>query len=397
MRVCIVSHSSADGGAERVLLETIDALRDSGIDCLVIFPQQGPLVGQAKERGAECTVLRFSWWAGTRDMRKRLLKVPFNLLAGTRLAIHLATKPCDAVVTNTITVPVGGIAAALLRIPHIWWIHEFGKEDHGFEFDLGMAASTWLIDKTSVMVLVNSRAVASKYASRIAGGKLRLLYYSVEANLTAKRATSCHRGPTGNRPQPVICVVGRIEPGKNQEDAIRALARLKATGTHAKLVLVGSTRNTDYYERLKVLRDQFGLGGSVEFMGHLTNPLPEIRSSDVVAVCSRSEAFGRVTVEAMKLGKPVVGARSGGTAELIEDGVTGFLYTPSDDADLALKLRRLLADATLRMEVGKRARTWASCRFTRERFRDDLMSLLIPLLPAPAQHDAIGALREADQ
>jgi glycosyltransferase involved in cell wall biosynthesis len=78
----------------------------------------------------------------------------------------------------------------------------------------------------------------------------------------------------------------------------------------------------------------------------------------------RPEPFGRVILEGMLLGKPVVATAAGGVPELIQDGDTGFLTAPGDAAQLAERLIPLLRDAELRRQVGHRARAWAQQRFS---------------------------------
>ena len=72
-------------------------------------------------------------------------------------------------------------------------------------------------------------------------------------------------------------------------------------------------------------------------------------------MCSRSEAFGRVTVEYLRRGRPVIGTRSGGTPELVEDGVTGFLYEPGDCTALAHRIELLASSNAMLTEFSKAA------------------------------------------
>ena len=335
-KVCIVSHSAGVDGAERVLMEAVEVLQEAGIECLVVFPYRGPLLQAMENRGGVCKVLRYPRWVGDRKpVWKCLLSAAFSLWSAVRLSAYLARNPCDLIITNTIVIPVGALAATFARIPHVWWIHEFGKEDHGLKFDLGERFSTWVMDRTSILVLANSVAVASKFQVFIRKDKIRLLYYSVHLN-SSDAGECAAREPNTRRPR--VCVPGRLSVSKGQQDAMRALKKLKDDGVDAEMVFVGSTQG-DYSKQLAVLSKQLGVEDQVEFTGYVENPLPVMSSCDVAVVCSRCEAFGRVTIEAMKLGKPVVGTRSGGTAELIQDGFNGFLYAVGNFEDLASKLR----------------------------------------------------------
>ena len=87
---------------------------------------------------------------------------------------------------------------------------------------------------------------------------------------------------------------------------------------------------------------------------------------DVEIVASRTEAFGRVTVEAMRASNPVIGSATGGTTELIQDGITGFLYEYKDDAALAACMKRFIERPALAYEMGQRAYEWSVDKFTSE-------------------------------
>ena len=104
--------------------------------------------------------------------------------------------------------------------------------------------------------------------------------------------------------------------------------------------------------------------------------------SHAALMCSRSEAFGRVTVEAMKFGLPVIGANSGGTRELIRDGWNGLLYPPGDPAALAERIDRLYGDQALRARLGGNGRAWAQRTFSIARHTEGVMKVLAEILPA---------------
>ncbi len=73
--------------------------------------------------------------------------------------------------------------------------------------------------------------------------------------------------------------------------------------------------------------------------------------ANTLVMGNTNEAFGRVTVEALTAGRPVVGANSGGTAELVHHGVDGLLFRPGDAADLARCLARLGANPEMLTEM----------------------------------------------
>jgi hypothetical protein len=87
----------------------------------------------------------------------------------------------------------------------------------------------------------------------------------------------------------------------------------------------------------------------------MENPHRVMRRARATLVCSDGEAFGRVTVESMAQATPVIGSKSGGTAEIVDHGVDGLLFPPRDVASLADRIRTLILDEPLRLRLAEGA------------------------------------------
>jgi glycosyltransferase involved in cell wall biosynthesis len=159
----------------------------------------------------------------------------------------------------------------------------------------------------------------------------------------------------------VVGYLGRLLPQKGVLDLVEALALLPP---HTRLRLIGDG----------VLRPQIvaraaelGVHERVELVAW-TNDVPaELRRLDALALPSRTtptwkEQFGRVLVEAMSCGVPVVGSSSGEIPQVVGDG--GLIYPEGDISALAATLRRLDGDEALRAELGRRGRTRVLERYT---------------------------------
>jgi UDP-glucose:tetrahydrobiopterin glucosyltransferase len=136
-----------------------------------------------------------------------------------------------------------------------------------------------------------------------------------------------------DRPQDYLAWVGRISPEKALEDAIAAS---EATGM--ELRVYGILQDLDYWESLK----QKSPG--IRYQGFLdTEALQqELRQSKALLMTPRwIEAFGNVVIEALACGVPVVSYRRGGPAEIIEDGITGFLVEPDNVDGLAQAIQQI--------------------------------------------------------
>jgi D-inositol-3-phosphate glycosyltransferase len=161
--------------------------------------------------------------------------------------------------------------------------------------------------------------------------------------------------------RPIIAVVGRLQPLKDQELAIRALA-LARPGPVMVVAGEATPGDEDYVASLRAL------GGEVRFVG----ALPRERLADLLAAASltvlpsRSETFGIVALESAASGTPVIAYRGSGMVESVADGVSGVLVDSRDPADWAGTIDQLLTDAGRLAALGVRARhhaepyTWAA-------------------------------------
>jgi len=167
---------------------------------------------------------------------------------------------------------------------------------------------------------------------------------------------------------PVLLFVGRIQPLKGVDVAVRALAELNRSD--ALLLIVGGASGLEgnsEVARVSALIDRLGVGHQVRFV----EPQPHhilstyYRAADVVVVPSRSESFGLVALEAAACGIPVVASAVGGLLTLVDDGLTGYLVSDRDPAQFADRIRTILGDpalaASMSVRAAERARryTWS--------------------------------------
>ena len=145
---------------------------------------------------------------------------------------------------------------------------------------------------------------------------------------------------------PVLLFVGRIQPLKGLDVAVRALAELDDRHD-AVLVVVGGASGTDgrpEVERIEKLAADLGVSDRVRFAAPQPHHLLSTyyRAADVVLVPSRSESFGLVALEAAACGTPVVAAAVGGLRTLVDHGRTGFLVEGRDPAVYAAYAEQIL-------------------------------------------------------
>ena len=163
---------------------------------------------------------------------------------------------------------------------------------------------------------------------------------------------------------PVLLFVGRIQPLKGADVAVRALAALPGGPEPATLLLVGGPSGPDgdaELARLHALVAELGLRERVRFLA----PRPHgdlasfYRAADVCLVPSRSESFGLVALEAAACGTPVVAAAVGGLRTLVAHGVSGYLVDGRDPDAYAAYVAKLLDDPAMAADMSVEATTRA--------------------------------------
>ncbi len=171
---------------------------------------------------------------------------------------------------------------------------------------------------------------------------------------------------------PLLLFVGRIQPLKGADVALRSLAALHASGRRdARLVIVGGPSGPHGDDELKALHD---LAGSLSLAEHVLFVPPQphellsiyYRACDCCVVPSRSESFGLVALEASACGVPVVASAVGGLTTLVEDGRNGYLVESGDVEGYARRIAEIVADPLLKASLGAggaemaRGYTWAT-------------------------------------
>ena len=237
----------------------------------------------------------------------------------------------------------------------MWWIHEFTTLGGQKRYALGEPFSQRLMGALSRRVAVNSKAVAHYYSPPIPAGKITLVELGVETPVVAPNCIVANRLR--------ILMLGRKDRAKGCEDAIRALASIRHEDLDVTLRMVGPSM-PGYAETLWYLARDLDVLDRVEFPEYVPYPRDELSRSNVVLTCSADEGFGRVAVEAMKGGRPVIGARSGATVELIEDGFDGLLFEAGNTADIAAAIRRCAGDPGLVQTMSRNAIVRNAERFT---------------------------------
>jgi phosphatidylinositol alpha-1,6-mannosyltransferase len=263
---------------------------------------------------------------------------------------------------------LGSIGIALRRLyglPYVLYLH--GGEMAPYLRHRPARAAVRRIVEAASLVVANSRFTLNYYGAM--GMRVRRAEVLPPVADTRRFRPDLDGRPTRERyglgDCRVVLTVGRLVERKGHDLVIRALAALGGELGPVRYVIAGTGPEEG---RLRRLAEELGVRDRVAFAGYVPDEdLPGLYAAcDVFVMPSRAlaardgiEGFGMVFLEAGACAKPVIGGRSGGVREAVEDGVTGLLVDPHDVGELAEALRRLLQDPELRRRMGEAGRARA--------------------------------------
>lgn len=364
------THAPEVSGAERSLLSIAQAAQDRGHTVLLAAP-----TGAVTEGAAACGVAV----AAMPPLALGYTRNPVTLAgylvgaAGPSLALARLTRAYRPHIVHANSARAGLVAAAALRLapPPIRPRLVVHTRD-AFRAGLLSRLTARTVSHEAAAIVAISRYAAHGLGRSAA---VRVLHNAIDLSRYQRdeQAGAALRVRLGLAPEvPLLAVVGQISPWKGQADALEALARVRASGMPAHLMIAGSPkfvgrgRRYDNQAYLTALIDRAGqpdLRGYIHFLGETPDPTPLYSAASALLVPSWAEPFGRVVVEAMACGCPVIATAAGGVPEIISDGSDGLLAPPRDPAALSAAILVLLHDRELTERLRANARRTVSARF----------------------------------
>ena len=350
MKVLYVNHTSRVSGAERSLLELITLVR-AGAEIVLACPP-GDLADRARAMGISASELDLPELGFSSNVAPAAIRL---LRAGLRVRAIARRENADFVHAAS---PRAGllVACCLLSRPR----RVIDVRD-ALPAGAKAAAVRWALRLIAGLLVFNSKFTRDRFGPTWPA-RSAVVYPPVDVERLLDLPLP---SPTRKTP-PVLGVLGQITPWKGQDDAIRVLASVRERFPDARLRLVGSVvfsggsvgfDNEAFRRRLPLLAAELGVADAVEFVGETEDLRSVFESLDVLLVPSWEEPFGRVVVEGMAAGVPVVATAVGGPAEIVEDGVNGFLSPPRDPQAWVEPLTRVLGNVDMSRTVAAAART----------------------------------------
>jgi glycosyltransferase involved in cell wall biosynthesis len=337
-------HSSSElYGASKILIFVIEIVQKMGFPILVILPGEGPLAKEMMRLGFDVRImnlgiLRRKYFSplGIINRGKRLVQA-YQFLKD----LHQQEK-IALIYSNTLAVIIGAVFARRKKIPHVWHIHEIL---HSPEFLIKFLARQ--LDQTTPNPLVVSEAVANHWRKYLQIAIPSVIHNGMDYSPFLHAKSYLRQSLGVKNDQPVITMIGRINPGKGQQFFLQMAKELIQLYPNAVFWMVGDPYPgyEPIHGQLKEYIRTHHLEASVMDLGFRMDVPEVLASSDIFVLPSiLPDSFPTVILEAMASGLPVVATDSGGASEMIEDEVTGYLI-PMGDVKLGVsRIASLLKD-----------------------------------------------------
>ncbi len=367
--VILVHATDIMAGGERSLLNLLRHLDRSKFRARVVCDATDDFVKAVQETGAPVTRVRFP---GLRLPGLAAWRAVRGLLASCRssgAALFHANTPR----TNLYT----AVAGRLAGIPVVWHCRNL-LETGMWDTDRIFA---WLPDR----IICNSDAIAARFAGSRWQHRVRTILNGVDpGEFHPDIPGATVRNELGWVRNPIIAATSRLDPEKGHETLLEAM-RIVAQQIHESRLFIAGIASVNHATRHAVLQrriSELKLDGMVRLLG-FRHDIPQLlAAADICVLPADAEACGRVLFEAMAMAKPLVATASGGTPEIVMDGVTGILVPPRDPQALAKALLSLLKDQARRQALGAAGRERVVKQFSIQAYIQQTMEVYAEVLSA---------------
>lgn len=352
--------SQEDEAAGCFIEEPLGTLAEMGVvnDVFALQPFYRPSQ-RVRSAGVPAHWYRYASWPGPAGLSAAGAFAFARIVARVR-ELH-RTSRIDLIHAHA-PLPCGHAAMLLsaeLGIPYVVSVHGldvFSSDNAGGRAAAWCRRISQRVYRASRRVICISEHVREKVLEGTTGCRTSVVYNGVDPKLFSPADVSTSDGL-------IVACVGNLIAIKGHDLLIRAIASLVPEFPKLQLEIIG-----DGPERgpLTELAGALGLENRVHFQGR--QPRSEVaaalRRCTLFALPSRYEGLGCVYLEAMSAGKPVIGCREQGIAEIIRHGRNGFLVGPGNEKELTLAIAMLLRDETRRRTMGAAARDTVLERLT---------------------------------
>lgn len=353
----------------------LDGLRDY-VTPIVLFSQDGLTPQVFRDANFETWIHPFTYvWQESEHNLLKLLRHPkrhilyqwhhtdstcvkyvTEKLAGRRLAL---------VHSNTSVVTIGATISKTFNVPHVWHIREFQDKDFGINPFMGKAWLKHLISKADALIFI-SHAVKEHW-------NIKAPNSHVIRNVIVNNGKPIITTP---KEKYFLYCAAQVRESKGASLAVRAFCQTGLSKQGYSLVLLGIC-DDEYREKLIKIAEENNTDPScLKFLGYQRDVSHFFSEASAFLMCSVCEGLGRVTIEAMYYGCPVIAFASGGTLEIVSNNQTGHLFYDNDE--LVRKMKEVVQNDQI--PLLKNAQNYAINNYTAESIIPNIVTIYNNLL-----------------
>ncbi|GCD12420.1 glycosyltransferase family 4 protein [Clostridium tagluense] len=380
MNILYISHEMELGGATIALLELIDEMILKGNNVFVtVIAKEGAFYEEISKREVKLIIVTYYFWLNKkikiRSKVKFLYENIINIINARKISRIIKQNKIDLIHTNTSVVNFGLLLSKNTGIPHIFHVREFAERGLNFKYFLSKKKCLSFIYKYSEKIIVISKALYDENLENFSKDKLTLIYDGVSIRNLKKKSENIKTLKPFN-----IMIVGEVAPHKRTKDAVLAVNNLIKKGYDEIMLFIVGNGNEDYIQEIRGVIKENNIEGNVILMGFRVD-IDVLRAGICLeVVCSGSEGFGRVTIEAMFNENPVIGANNTATGELIINNFNGLLYETGDYIGLSEKIKYFIDNPNEIERMGVNGHSYAIERFTSKRNAEEIYKLYNEIL-----------------
>ena len=394
--------NDSSGGATQGIIELVKQIDRTKFTPYVIAPN--PPKGEQKSNFdalfESYKIINMGWW--NRNYQKSFFKRTLTAIS-LNIRTIMGLKPIfqviseindrdiDIVHTSTSLTITGAIAAKLTGKPHVWHIREPIGNGNLFRFWVPDKILAKIFDLLSTYIVPMSKFTSTIFQNHTDPTKLRIIYDGIDPKEFENIDPSNFKSSIGiNSEELLVAMIGSLSsPWKKHDLFIKSAGMLADKHPKVKFAIFGyqpiavsklHNEGIKYLNYLKKLAQDLGINDRIIWAGFNTNIPLMMSTIDILVHTCDTEGFGRIAIEAMVAGKPVIGPNRGGISESVVDGETGLLVEPDKVEEFAQATDTLILNPQLRDYLGNNGKSRAKSNFSITKHRKKITDLYQTIL-----------------
>ena len=371
MKILFITHYDNMYGANKALLRLIEGLAErDGFEPMLVIPGKGEMTNRMEQLGVPYIICGVTQWQAAyvsplRFWAKIVMRTPKIANEVNELYNRLKDEGIDVIHSNSSVIGHGAILAGKLGCRHIWHIREFSEAHFSMKYLMPKKRVEEYYKNALKLIAISDSVKDYCFAEYPYADTVRFydgvtIKEDCDESVSDKKADDIFR----------FIYVGYLYEKKHQLEVIKAFAKFSANSEkRCELYIVGDGKD-DYKNKLKSSIEENHLS-NVYLTGYRNDIENMLRDMDCGIIASEYEGFGLVTVEYMLASLPVIGFNHCGTAEIVKDKETGFLYL--SEAELINDMKLLSEDKELSERMGKAGKKRAKELFDGDRNAEALV------------------------